>query len=72
MEFANIELFALVLLFDSADIVTSIGTPKRYASDREPQLLYPFCADQINQYLKELFRDVTKSEHTKEAQCANT
>jgi hypothetical protein len=39
MEFANIELFALVLPFDSADIVTSIGTPKRYATGVEQQLL---------------------------------
>jgi hypothetical protein len=39
MEFAKIELFDFVLPFGSADIVTSIGTPKRYATGVEQQLL---------------------------------
>ena len=72
MEFAKIELFALVLPFDSADIVTSIGTPKRYAPDVEQQLLYGLRTDQIDQQLRELFRDVTKGEHARAAQLVNT
>jgi hypothetical protein len=63
MDFANIESFALVLPLDSADIVTSVGTPKRYANSNEQQLLYEFCEIEINQQLRELFQDVTKSEH---------
>jgi hypothetical protein len=72
MEFAKIELFALVLPFDSADIVTSIGTPKRYAPDVEQQLLYGLCEHEINQRLRELLRDVKKGEHARAAQLVNT
>jgi hypothetical protein len=72
MEFANIELFALVLPLDTADRVTSIGTPKRYAPDVEQQLLCGLRTDQIDQQLRELFRDVTKGEHARAAQLVNT
>jgi hypothetical protein len=64
MEFANIDSFALLLPFDSADIVTSIGTPKRYANGVEQQLLYRCCKLQNNQQLRELFGIVTKSKST--------
>jgi hypothetical protein len=49
MDFANTESFALVLLFDSTDIVTSVGTPKRYATDAELELLSGCCELQKNQ-----------------------
>jgi hypothetical protein len=60
MEFANIELFALLLPFDSADIVTSIGTPKRYALWLTGKQLYVFVCTQNNQQSMELFCGVTK------------
>ena len=64
MEFANIELFALLLPFNSADIVTSVGTPKRYALWLTGKQLYEFVCTQNNQQSMELFCDVTKSEHS--------
>jgi hypothetical protein len=63
MEFANIDSFALLLPFGSAVIVTSVGTPKRYANGVEQQLFYECCKLQENQQLRELFSVVTKSEH---------
>jgi hypothetical protein len=49
MEFANIESFTLLLPVDSADIVTSVGTPKRYALCLACQQLYEFDRRQIPQ-----------------------
>jgi len=72
MEFAKIELFDLVLPFDSADIATSIGTSKRYATGVEQQLLHGFRKHEINQQLRELLRDVTKGEHARAVQLVNT
>jgi hypothetical protein len=72
MDFANIESFALVLPLDSADIVTSVGTPKRYANGVEQQLFYECCKLQKNQQLRELFGIVTKSELTCGGSSANT
>jgi hypothetical protein len=72
MEFANIESLDFVLPFGSAVIATSIGTPKRYATCVEQQLLFGFCSHEINQRLRELFRDVTKGEHARAAQLVNT
>ena len=72
MEFANIELFALLLPFDSADIVTSIGTPKRYALWLSGKQLSVLAVDQKYQQSMELFSDVTKGEHARAAQLRNT
>jgi hypothetical protein len=63
MDFAKIELFDFVLPFGSADIVTSVGTPKRYALRLSGKQLYVFVCAQNNQQSMELFQDVTKSEH---------
>jgi hypothetical protein len=60
MDFANIESFALVLPLDSAVIVTSVGTPKRYATRDKHELLYELSELQNNQQLRELFGIVTK------------
>jgi hypothetical protein len=63
MELANIESLALALPFDSAVIVTSVDTPKRYAICPAYEQLYEFARAQNNQQSMELFCDVTKSEH---------
>jgi hypothetical protein len=63
MELANIESLDFVLPFGSAVMVTSVGTPKRYANGVEQQLFYECCKLQKNQQLRELFSVVTKSEH---------
>ena len=63
MELANIESFALALPFDSVDMFTSVGTPKRYALWLSGKQLYVFVCALNNQQSMELFCDVTKSEH---------
>jgi hypothetical protein len=72
MELAKIESLALALPFDSVDIVTSVGTPKRYATGLSGEQFSVFNTDQKNQQSMELFCDVTKSEHAHCNQLENT
>jgi hypothetical protein len=55
MDLARIDSFALLLSVDSVDTVTSIGTPKRYATGLSGEQLSIFDVDQINQQSMELF-----------------
>ena len=72
MDFAKIESFSLALSFESTDIVTSVGTPKRYAICPAFEQLSEFACVQNNQQSMELFCDVTKSEHARCIQLENT
>jgi hypothetical protein len=72
MEFANIESLDFVLPFGSAVMVTSVGTPKRYATDAELELLSGCCELQKKSTTRELFGIVTKSELTCGGSSANT
>ena len=72
MEFANIESLDFVLPFGSAVIVTSVGTPKRYALWLSGKQLSVIAVDQKNQQSMELFCGVTKSEHSCHEHSFNT
>jgi hypothetical protein len=70
-DFANTDSLTL-LSVDSVDMLTSVGTPKRYATRDKHELLYELSELQNNQQLRELFGIVTKIKLTSGGSSENT